>query len=266
MIPLAANKLPSSREELSHAIEEALRRYVNKSGPLVQVRARVFPYLDELLINLDRARFDSAPPAPPPLVGETKPAFEAALIKVSAQNISVRGVPANVQIEARDVVLQKSDDANGQAVLLPQKVRDGRVSISAAQLDLEQALAAFIDREALTHGISIEQVRLAIRERGRRSLAAEVRVQARKLFLRAKIDIYGRLDIDDVFIARLSQLQCRSTGAVGTRACAVLQPHLDRFEGKAFSLKSLPLGNTQLHDLRLAVTDTVEMTVDFATA
>jgi len=264
MIPLAGNKLPSSRDELTRAIEGPLRRLVNKTGPIVEVRSRVFPYLDEVLINLDGARFDAPPPVATPMLGEKKPAFEAAVVKLSAQNISVCGVPGNVQIEARDVVLT-TNDGNGQTVLLPDKVREGHVTISTAQLDLEQALARFIDEQAQPHGISIEQVRLAIRERGPRSLAAEVRVQARKLFLRAKIDIYGRLDIDDVFVARLSQLQCRSAGVVGTRACAILQPHLDRFEGKTFPLKSLPLGNTQLHDLRLAVTDTVDVTIDFAT-
>ena len=266
MIPLAGPKLPASREELARAIEQALRRHVTKSGSMVEVRSRVFPYLDELLINLDGARFESAPPPPTPLTGEKKPAFEAARVRLSAQNVSVRGVPVNLQIEARDVVLQKVDDANGQTVLLPHNVRAGHLTISAVQLDLEQALARFIDEAAQAHGIQIDQVRLAVRERGPRSLAAEVRVQARKLFLRAKIDIYGRLDIDDVFVARLSQLQCRSTGVVGTRACAILQPRLDEFDGKAFSLKSLPLGNTQLHDLRLAVTDTVEVTVDFGSA
>jgi hypothetical protein len=266
MIPLAGNKLPASREELARAIEQALRRYVTKTGPMVEVRSRVFPYLDQLLINLDGARFDSAPAPPAPLSGEKQPGFEAALVRLSAQNASLRGIPVNLQIEARDVVLQKIDDANGQTILLPHKVRDGHLTVSAAQLDLEAGLTKFIDEEAQAHGIFIEQVRLAVRERGPRSLAAEVRVQARKLFLRAKIDIYGRLDIDDVFVARLSQLQCKSTGAVGTRACAILQPRLEQFEGKTFSLKSLPLGNTQLHDLRLAVTDTVEITVDFASA
>lgn len=266
MIPLAANKLPASREELARAIEEALRRHVSKSGPIVEVRSRVFPYLDELLINLDGARFDSAPGAPVRPSGENKPAFEAAVVRLSAQNISVRGVPANLLIEARDVALEKVDDANGRTVLLPQKVRDGHFTLSAVQLDLEEALTRFIEKEAEPHGITIEQVRLAIRERGPRSLAAEVRVQARKFLLRAKIDIYGRLDIDDVFAVRLSQLQCKGSGVLATRACAALQPHLDEFQARAFSLKSLPLGNTELRDLRLAVTDTVEITVGFATA
>jgi hypothetical protein len=266
MIPLGRKKLPSSRDELAQSIEGALRHWVSKAGPIVDVRARVFPYLDEIAINLDGARLDSLPAAPAITAGEKKPAFEAALVRLSAQNVSVRGIPANLQMEARDVVLQKIDDANGDTVLLPQKARDGHITISAAQLNLEQAIAGFIDEQARPHGIQIEQVRLAVRERGRRSLAAEVRIQARKVFLRAKIDIYAQLDIDEVFVARISQLKCKSAGVVGTRACGILQPHLDRFEGKTFSFKSLPLGETELHDLRIAVTDTVEITVDFGSA
>jgi len=263
MIPLGRKKLPSSRDELAQAIDDALRRYVNKSGPLVVIRSRVFPYLDEIAINLDGAKFDSPPAAPPAGTSERKPAFEAALVRLSAQNISVRGVPANLQIEAHDVVLQKTNDANGEIILLPQKAREGHVTVSAVQLDLEQALARFIEDQARPQGIVIEEVRLAIRERGPRSLAAEVRIQARKVFFRAKIDIYGQLDIDELFVARISQLKCRSAGAIGARACSALQPHLERFEGKTFSFKSLPLGDTQLHHLRIAVTDTVEITVDF---
>ena len=266
MIPLGRKNLPSSKDELARAIEQGLRQWVNKSGSIVDVRARVFPYLDEIAINLDGARLDSLPAAAPPATGEKKPAFEAALVRLSAQNVSVRGVPANLQMEARDVVLQKIDDSNGDILLLPQKARDGHVTISAAQLDLEQAIAKFIDSQARPHGIAIEQVRLAVRERGRRSLAAEVRIQARKVFFRAKIDIYAQLDIDDVFVARVSQLKCRSAGGIGARACGILQPHLDRFEGKTFSFKSLPLGETELHDLRIAVTDTIEITVGFGSA
>jgi hypothetical protein len=266
MISLRRKQLPSSKDELARAIDDALRRYVSKPGPIVDVRSRVFPYLDEIAINLDGAQFDSPPPAPPAAAGERKPAFEAALVRLSAQNISVRGVPANLQIEAHHVVLQKTDDANGEIILLPQKARDGHLTIAAVQLDLEEVLAKFVESQARPHGIAIEQVRLSIRERGPRSLAAEVRIQARKLLFRAKIDIYGQLDIDELFVARISQLKCKSTGAIGVRACSALQPHLERFEGKTFSFKSLPLGDTRLHDLRIAVTDTVEITIDFESA
>ena len=263
MIPLHRKQFPSSKDELAQALNEALRRFAPKSNPLVDVRSRVFPYLDEITINLDREQFDSLPPAASPVVGETKPVFEAAVVTLSARNISVRGVPIDLRMEARDVVFHKGEDANGDAVLVVQKARDGHIVISAAQLHLEEAMARIGGTEARRHGIAIEQVRLAMRARGRRSLAADIRVQARKLLFRASIEIYGQLDIDDDFVAKISQLKCKSDGAIGSMACSALEPYLQQLNGKTFSLKSLPLGEIQLHDIHIAVADTVELTIDF---
>ena len=263
MLPLHRKNFPSSKDELAQALNETLRRLAPKSNPLVDVRSRVFPYLDEIAINLDREQFDSLPQATSPAVGETKPAFEAAVVTLSARNISVRGVPMDLRMEARDVVLHKGEDANGDAVLVVQKARDGHIVISAAQLALEEAMAQIGGREGRRHGITIEQVRLAMRARGRRSLCADIQVQARKLLFRAKIDIYGQLDIDDDFVAKISQLKCKSDGAIGSLACNALEPYLQQLNGLSFALKSILLGEIQLRDIHVAVADTVALTIDF---
>ena len=267
MLPLHRKQFPSSKDELAQALNEALRRLAPKSNPLCDVRSRVFPYIDEIAINLDREQFDSLPPATSRAVGgETKPAFDAAVVTLSARNISVHGVPMDVRMEAYDVVFHKGEDANGEAVLLLQKARDGHIVISAAQLALEEAMTRIGGREARRHGIAIEQVRLSMRARGRRSLCADIRVQARKLLFRTSIEIYGQLDIDDDFVAKISQLKCKGDGAIGSLACNALEPYLQQLNGKTFSLKSLPLGEIQLRDIHIAVADTVALTIDFGSA
>jgi hypothetical protein len=263
MLSLFRKNFPSSKDELAQALNEALRRLAPKSNPLCDVRSRVFPYIDEIAINLDREQFDSLPPATSRAVGETKPAFEAAVVTLSARNISVHGVPIDLRMEAYDVVFHKGEDANGEAVLLVHKARDGHIVISASQLNLEEAMAQIGGGEARRHGIAIEQVRLAMRARGRRSLCADIRVQARKLLFRASIEIYGQLDIDDDFVAKISQLKCKGDGAIGSLACNALDPYLQQLNGKTFSLKSLPLGEIQLRYIHIAVADTVALTIDF---
>jgi hypothetical protein len=266
MIPLYRKQFPASKAELAEAIDQALRRCVQKAGPIVEIHSRVFPYLDEIAINLDGAKIDSVPPPVPPLVGETKLAFEAAAVTLSARNLSVRGVPLNLRMEARDVVLHKGCDENGDAVLVGHKVRDGSLAVSASQLDLENGIAEMARQQGRKHGIVIEQVRLAMRARGARSLAADVRVQARKFLLRARLDIYGQLDIDQNFAAKIWDLRCKSDNAVGALACSALEPVFQALNGRTFALKSLPLGEIQLRDVRLAVADTVEATVDFGSS
>ena len=106
----------------------------------------------------------------------------------------------------------------------------------------------------------------ALRARGARSVAANVRLQARKFLFRANVDISGQLDITDDFVAKVSQLKCRGDGAIGSFACGLLEPHLKRLDGHSFPLMSLPLGEVQLHDVRITVADTVEITADFGIA
>jgi hypothetical protein len=266
MIPLHRKQFPSSKAELTEALDEALHRYVNKPGPIVDVRSRVFPYLDEIAINLDGAKIDALPPAAPALAGESKAAFEAAGVSLRGRNILMRGIPLDLRMEARDVVLNKASDENGDAALIAYKVRDGSLTISASQLDLETGITNLARREGRKHGIVIEQVRLAMRARGARSLAADVRIQARKFLLRAQIDIYGQLDISEDFVAKISELRCKSDNAIGALACSALNPLFQRLGDKTFSLQSLPLGESRLRNVRVAVADTVEIRIDFGSA
>jgi hypothetical protein len=262
MLSLSRKDFPSSTDELAQALDQALHQFVHKEGSIVDVRARVFPYLDEIAMNLDGVRFDSPPPVPSPVVDQTKPALEAAFVTLSARNVSIRGLPMDLRMEARDVVLHQGADTNGDALLLLYKARDGQVTISVAQWELEKAIAQIAAREADRHGIALEQVRLAIRARGPRSLAVDLQVQARKFFVRAKIDVSGQIDIDESFATKIL-LKCKSDGAIGSLACNALNPIFERLKNKSFSVASLPLGEIQVRDVRLAVANTVELTADF---
>ena len=129
--------------------------------------------------------------------------------------------------------------------------------------DLEQAIVRIAGAKARLYGIDLEQIRLAMRARGRRSLAADIKVQAKKFFTRAKIDIYAQLDITNEFVVKISEIKCKGDGKLGSFTCAALSPFFEKLKSKSFPLKSLPLGGLQLRDVHVAVADTVELTVDF---
>ena len=263
MVPLNRYQLPASKDELAAALEEELRRHVHKRSPMVEVRSRVWPYIDEISVNLDRATIDPPLRPPPAASGARKPAFEIGVVRISARSARVHGLPIDLQCEARDVFVDQVADANDWLTLVFRSARVGQLTFSVAQLDLEDALTRIASDKARERGVTIEQVRLALRQRSARSIAGEARIHARK-FIRAKIDIQGQLDIDDAFVATLSQLRCKGEGAIASRACSALQPHLDRLNNRTLSLKSLPLGDVELENLQLAVAETVELRVDFA--
>jgi hypothetical protein len=266
MISLGRKDFPSPRGDLAQALEAALHRFVQKSGPMVDLRSRVFPLVDELRVNLDGAKLDSPPPPLAEVEGETALAFETAVVNVRGRNISIRGVPLNLRMEMRDVVFHKGADANGDAVLVIHRAREGQLVISAAQLNLEEAFGRLGGEKARLWGVDLERVRLAMRARSRRSLAADFKIQAKKFFARANIDIYAQLDISNEFEAKVSEVKCKGDGKLGSFACGALAPFFEKLKSNTFPLKSLPLGGLQIVDVHVAVADTVELTVDFGSS
>ena len=263
MISLGRKDFPSPRGELAEALDNALHRFVEKPGQIVNLRSRVFPLVDEMRINLDGAMVDSSPPPLAKAEGETSLAFEASLVTINGRKISAGGVPLDLRTEIHDVVFNKGFDANGDAVLILRRAHEGQLVLSASQLQIEEAFVRIVVAKARLYGVDLEQVRLAMRARGRRSLAADIQVWAKKFFARAKIDIYAQLDITNEFVVKVSQLKCKGDGKLGSFACTTLQPAFERLLEKSFSLQSIPLGEVQLRDVHVAVADTVDITVDF---
>lgn len=266
MIPLFRKLFPSHKTDLIEALDEALHRFVEKPGPIVDLRSRVFPYIDLIGINLDGAIVDLTPPPLKQAEGETGRAFETNIVNVTGRRISVGGVPLDLRMEMRDSVWDWGYDANAEAVLILRSARDGHLVISAVQLELERAIIRIAGERARLYGIDLEKIRLFMRARGRRSIAADIQIQAKKFFARAKIDVYAQLDISNDFVAKISQIKCKGDGKLGSFACATLQPFFQRLLEKSFSLKAIPLGDIQLRDIHVAVADSVELTVDFGSA
>src|ERR1043166_6073337 len=180
--------------------------------------------------------------------------------------MSLGGVPLDLRMEMRDVICDWGYDANAEAVLILRNAREGQLVVSAVQLQLEQAIIRIAGERARLYGIELERVRLFMRARGRRSIAADIQITAKKFFARAKIDIYAQLDISNEFVVKISQIKCKGDGKLGSFACAPLQPFFHRLLEKSFSLKSMPLGEIQFRDIHVAVADTVDLTVDFGSA
>src|SRR5437588_5474959 len=233
MLSLGRKDFPSPRADLAQALDAALHRFVQKSGPIVDLRSRVFPLVDELRINLDGAKLDSPCPPLAKIEGETALAFETAVVNVRGRNISIRGVPLNLRMEIRDVVFHKGADANGDAVLVIHRAGEGQLAVSAGQLELEEAIARLGGERARLWGVDLEQVRLSMRARSRRSLAADIKVQAKKFFARANIDIYAQLDISNEFVVKVSEFKCKGDGKLGSFACAALAPLSEKLKSNA---------------------------------
>jgi hypothetical protein len=266
VFPLFTKSLPGSADELAERLNDSLQRVFFLPAQPATVRAAKYPDIEELLISLDGARLRANPPPPVVANSDQGPALRVERLTMGGRGIQIEGAAVDVSINAAGVRLNAGAAADGGIVLLLHNATTGRVEVTAGKHDLEALIAQVAKREAAKQGVTVDDVRLNLQQRGARSLSAEVQLRARKLFVSASIQITAQLDIDEQLNAQFSGLRCDGSGAIATFACGILGAHLQRLNGRRFSLMALPLGEIRLRDVRLAIGNEISVSADFAGA
>lgn len=267
MIPLHTSTFPSSAAKLERLLNESLQRiFVAESDP-VTVRDHSYPHLAAITISLDGARLRTDPPHPPVGSAKTLPALEVDQLVLSASPLSLGPASIDLTVSARDVQLGQAKDSNGQILLCIESATDGHAAISATPATLEALITKLAQDQGNKQGITIDRVQLKLRQDSECSLAAEVRLRVRKLFLSASLTVTGQLDLDDQLNLKISDLNCTGDGGIAPLACGILKPYLEKIDGREFPLMSLPLGEIRLRDVRLVVDDDkLSVTAEFGSA
>jgi len=267
MFPLHTAAFPSSASELERLLNESLQRLFVAGPHPVTVREHSYPHLESIAVSLDGARVRVDPPRPPVISGKTSPALEIDQLTLTASPLFLGAAGVSLALSACQVQFNQGKDSNGQIVLSIESTAEGSMEISAPQTDLEALIAELAKNQAGKQGIAIDGVKLKLRQENARSLAAEVRLRARKLFLSASIQVTGQLELDDQLNLKISALNCTGDGGIATLACGILKPYLQKIDGREFALMSLPLGEIQLRHVRLvADNDKLSVTAEFGPA
>jgi len=266
MFPLHTATFPSSASDLERLLNESLQQGFDTDSPPVAVHDQSYPHLESIAVSLDGARLRPDTPPPPLASGETTPGLEIDQFTLSASPLSLGPVALDLSLTARGVQLRQGTDAEGQIVLSLDRAAEGKIEISLAQTDLEALVFNLAQDQAKKQGITVDGVQLKLRQQNARSLAAEVNLRARKLFLAASIKVTGQLELDDQLNLRVFDLNCLGDGGIANMACGILKPYLQKIDGREFSLMSLPLGEVRLRDVQLAVGDRLSITAEFGSA
>jgi hypothetical protein len=265
MFPLQTDSLPANADSLRAALEDSLRQVVRlPAGEMVVVEDRSYPELNAIRLSLDGATvLDHLPPRPTPPKGTGQPALSVLDFEISARPLLVQGASVDLSCRARAVELGQTRDEKGRIVLLLRKAAEGKLEVGLAIADLEALVLTAAKAAAAEQGVSIENVRIELMARTERAVDLLVQVRAKKLFFNAIVRISGRAEIDEQLNARLVGLECTGEGTLGTLACGLIAPHLQRFDGRAFPLLALPLGEVKLRDVRIATGDELRVTAEF---
>jgi len=266
MFPLQTANFPSNSADLAGLLNKSLRDLFDLARDPVELREVSYPHLADFFVSLDGAQLRGQPPSMPSLAGEPVPALAVDSFRAKGSGMSVGPAAIDFLLEAQNLDLHRAPDADGNVVLVPHKAAHGRIEVATSSADIEALIEEVAKVEAGKHGVAIDSVQLSLRSNSPRSLAAEVRFRAKKLFLGASIRITGQVDLDEALTARISGLDCTGDGALASIACGVLKPQLQKLNGRDFPLMSLPLGEIRLRDVRIAAGDKLSVTAEFGSA
>ncbi|HEY2140284.1 MAG TPA: hypothetical protein VGH00_09410 [Chthoniobacterales bacterium] len=266
MFPLKTDTLPANARDLTRKLNESLRDLFDLSNDPVVVREVSYPHLASLTVALDGAQLRDQPPAIPSVGSKQSPALTVDSFTAKGSAMSIGPAAVDFALEAQQLDLHRATGADGNVVLVLHKAATGRIEVSASLSTLESLIAQVAKTEGAKHGVAIDGVRLTLASNNSRSLSAEVRLRARKLFLSTSLRITGRLDLDEELKASVSGLECTGEGAIASVACGVLKPHLEKLEGRNFPLMSLPLGHVRLRDVKIAAGEKLSITAEFGAA
>lgn len=266
VFPLFSKTPPGSANELRDQLNASLGRALRLRSDAVRLDAPDFPRIESLNISLDAAALSSDPAQPNFTATSRGREIPVERLSITGRDMNVRGATADLNLTATKLRLLEATNSDGEIVLLFDGAETGRIQASAAKAAIEALIETFAKQQAGAHGVTIERVTLDLQQRNERSIAAEVRLCARKLFVGASIRVTAQLDLDETLHARLSNLRCHGDGPLGSLACGVLSPHLERVNGAEFPLSALPLRDLRVRDVRIAVGDRVSITAEFAAA
>ncbi|MDB5296236.1 MAG: hypothetical protein JWO31_2219 [Phycisphaerales bacterium] len=266
MFPLAGKAFPTGADELTDSIRDALAEVLTlpKKGVPVTVDAPDYPKVKRLVVNLDGASVSATEPPPKPeLTGKRQPGLRVKALEVSGRPVRYESSQVEFGLTAEDVGLAFAKDKSGRPLLVLTDAAAGKVDARVAAADIQTLALAAASAAAAQQGIKVQSVDVDLRQEGKRSVVADVRVKAKKMMVSGVVRITARLDVDDALTATVSGLNCTGEGVVGSLVAGVVQPKLKAHEGHKVPLVAFSLGDVTLRDLTIDVKDGLRVAARF---
>lgn len=266
MFPLAGKSFPTSTDELRAAIEAALAEVfsVPADKAVVSTTGGKFPALKTVKVNLDGASVSATEPPPKPLAtGRRQPGITVEKLEVSARPVQYEKAKLNLKLSGTGLTFEFGRDEAKRPLLVLSDADHGKVEATISKADIQVLLLAAATLGAKEQGVKIQDLQIDLASDGPRSVAATVRIKAKKLMVSGTIVVTGRLDIDDDLNATVSKLACTGEGIVGSAAAGMIRKQIMPYDGTQVPLMAFSLGDVKLRDLQITVADDVEVTAAF---
>lgn len=266
MFPLSGTSYPRSNDELSSSIRNSLAEVFQlpAGSAVVRIEGGTWPMLGRVVVDLSGAVVKVAELPPRPIPQEPRePGVTVSELEIFGRPVRYERSGLDLALNARALRFDFARDATGRAMLVLADASDGHVILKMSKTDLQAMLLSGATTAAKPHGVAIQDLQVNLASSGPRSLSGDLRVKAKKIMMSGVVHLRGKIDIDDSLVATLSNLACGGEGMIGSMAAALINTQLKANDGKKIPLMAFAMGDVSLHDVRIAVSEMIELTAEF---
>ena len=259
MLPLTAEKFPSTPDELAAALKAGFT--ARGVAAEVEVKGPALDALGALRVGLTGARFTRGFRVAKTLTDDAA-TVRTERVEVSGAPVDFEGTPLTVRVEAADAELRFAGTPADGALVLAGAAR-GSISLAVTHAALEARLHQLAKSTAEKQGLEVKKTTLELTARGARALSFRCAVTAKMFVMSADLALSGELDLDEQLNARVSGLALGGDAMITKLAAGFARPHLDKLEGRSFPLLALTPDGLPLRDVEIATHGGLEIRAKF---
>lgn len=267
VFPFAADKLPDTADDFAAAMERGYRKALELpdfATGIVVARGGTYPSVDSLTIDVCDAVVKNPENKRKPSDRELAlHGIDAAKFELLGKHMSLEHANVDLTMIATDARLLFTRDSAGKPLLVMGNAKAGHVSVELSLDDCERLLLAAAQKGGAKYALAVDKARLKMTVDDGRSVRVHVKLSTRVGFIPAGLHLRAKLDIDPNLDATLSELSCTGDEALGPLIGGLIQPFLDRYNGKTRPLMNFPKTDMRLRDVQITADETIRLAADF---
>lgn len=271
MFPLSISELPSNALELAQALERGLGTVLAPptGREVVVLEGEKFPELETLKVDVTGARVLEESLQAPRSLRDPRPAVSVERFHLVALPVLLRATPLRLELAATQMRFDYLRDDRDRLYLAPSTRGgggggEGWVRVEVGRSDLEALLMSVLEPIASANGIGLEDTRVELTAEEGNTVRVQVSATGKKLFVKARVHVHGRLRVDEELTATVDGLRCDGEGMLGEMAERLIQPRLAQFNGARVPLAGFAPGGLRLRELDVTTDDGIQVTAKLA--
>jgi hypothetical protein len=168
-----------------------------------------------------------------------------------------------IGLTATDAKLDVRRDKQGRSMLTLTDAKDGTMTLEVPRKDVDWLLLHGARELASKFGVAVDRTKLKLDVEDNRTIRLDLKIDTRVALLPAGFRFKARVDIDDDLNGKMTHLSCEGDQLLGPLISSIINPMLEKYEGRTRPLVGFEWGEMKLRDVKMDTTDSFRLEAKF---